>query len=279
MPLDHGDCHAGTDQLAREGWTGLPGADDDCVKSRVMGVLPFQRQRSIGQTKGYSFHRGREAPTTAMVTAIVRTASSQGQFLSHLLANEVLGVPVRPVFIALAAGPLLMLAVRCLRPPQRGREVRRRGEGRGVRGHATWRSLGQLLQQPAIPVRIAERGERVVAGMLGIRPGNSDPPEQVGFVRAGVCATGVVEHAADLHAATDQFFAGCLDVGDNQVQPLGGPGSGRGDVLAEDDRAPGTGRRELDDAEVAIFGGEIGVKPPAQAAVVAASRVRRPRQG
>ena len=108
-------------------------------------------------------HRGREAPTTAMVTAIVRTASSQGQFLSRLLPDEVLGVPVRPVFIALAAGPLLMLAVRCLRPPQRGREVRRRGEGRGVRFHVTWRSLGQLLQQPAIPVRIAERGERVVA--------------------------------------------------------------------------------------------------------------------
>jgi NAD(P)-dependent dehydrogenase (short-subunit alcohol dehydrogenase family) len=27
----------------------------------VMGVLPFQRQRSIGRTKDYSFHHGREA--------------------------------------------------------------------------------------------------------------------------------------------------------------------------------------------------------------------------
>ena len=71
--------------------------------------------------------------------------------------------------------------------------------------------------------------------MLGVRTANLDPPKQVGLVRAGVNASGTVEHFADLHTATDQFFAGCLDVGDDQVQALGGAGVGGGNVLAEDD--------------------------------------------
>jgi hypothetical protein len=82
-----------------------------------------------------------------------------------------------------------------------------------------------------------------------------------------------VEHSADLYAATDQFVAGGPDVGDNQVQSLGGAGCRPGDVLAEDDRAPGTRRRELDHAEVAIVGGVVGVEPPPQAAVEALGAV------
>jgi hypothetical protein len=77
-----------------------------------------------------------------------------------------------------------------------------------------------------------------------------------------------VQHLADLDAATEQLVAGGLDVGDNQVQPLGGAGCRRGDVLAEDDRAPGAWRRELDHAKI-VTGGEVGVEPPTQAAVKA----------
>ena len=73
-----------------------------------------------------------------------------------------------------------------------------------------------------------------------------------------------MEHLADLDAATEQLVAGGLDVGDDQVQALGGAGRRRGDVLAEDDRAPGARRRELDHAEV-VTGGEVGVEPPARA--------------
>ena len=74
--------------------------------------------------------------------------------------------------------------------------------------------------------------------MLGIRTADPEPPKQIGLVRAGVHVAGVVEHLADLDAATEQFVAGGLDVGDDQVQSLGGAGRRRGDVLAEDDRAP-----------------------------------------
>src|SRR3984893_17487154 len=90
-----------------------------------------------------------------------------------------------------------------------------------------------LLQQPAVAVGIAERRERAVAAMLGIRTANPEPPKQVGLVRAGVHPTGVVEHLADRDTAAKQLFAGGLDVGDDQVQALGGAGCRRGDVLAE----------------------------------------------
>ncbi len=70
-----------------------------------------------------------------------------------------------------------------------------------------------------------------------------------------------MEHLADLDAATEQLIAGRRDVGDDQVQALGGAGCSRGDVLAEDDRASGAGRRELDHAEVVTVV-VVGIKPP-----------------
>src|SRR5207248_640119 len=97
--------------------------------------------------------------------------------------------------------------------------------------------------------------------MLGIRTGDPEAAKQVGLVRASVHAAGVVEHPADLDAATEQLVAGGGDVGDDQVQALGGAGCRRGDILAEDDRASGARRRELDHAEV-VTGGVVGVEPP-----------------
>ena len=54
--------------------------------------------------------------------------------------------------------------------------------------------------------------------MLGIRTADPEPPKQVGLVRASVHAAGVVEHLADLDAASEQLVAGGCDVGDDQVQ-------------------------------------------------------------
>ena len=102
--------------------------------------------------------------------------------------------------------------------------------------------------------------------MLGIRAADPNPPKQVGLVRAVVHAAAVVEHLADRDAATEQFVAGGLYVGDDQVQALGGAGCRRGDILAEDHRAAGARRRELDHAEV-VTAGEVGVEPPPEARV------------
>ena len=75
-----------------------------------------------------------------------------------------------------------------------------------------------------------------------------------------------MERLADLNAPAEQLLAGGLNVGDDQVQSQGGAGRRRGDVLAEEDRASGAGRRELDHA-VVVTGREVGIEPPAEAAV------------
>jgi hypothetical protein len=62
-----------------------------------------------------------------------------------------------------------------------------------------------------------------------------------------------MEDVADLNAATEQILAGSLDVGDDQIKPLGGSGRSRRDVLAEDDRAPGARQGELNHAKVLLL--------------------------
>jgi hypothetical protein len=107
-----------------------------------------------------------------------------------------------------------------------------------------------------------DHGTRQTSGSCRarIRTAGPTPPEEIGLVRAGVHAV-AVEHLAHLDAATAELVAGGRDVGDDQVQALSGARRRRGDVLAEDDRAPGAGRRELDHAEV-VTAGELGVEPP-----------------
>jgi hypothetical protein len=56
-----------------------------------------------------------------------------------------------------------------------------------------------------------------------------------------------------------------LDVGDDQQQALRRAGRGRGQVGAELNRAPGTGRRELDQPKV--LARTVGVEPPTQGTV------------
>ena len=62
---------------------------------------------------------------------------------------------------------------------------------------------------------------------------------QPGLVRASEHAAGVVKHLGRIDAVRDEFVARRLDVGDNQVHPLGGAGCRHGDVLADDDPATG----------------------------------------
>src|SRR5215831_12736942 len=97
--------------------------------------------------------------------------------------------------------------------------------------------------------------------MVRIRAVDPDAPKQVGLVRAGVHPVGIVEELADRNPATKQVLAGSLDVGDDRVQTLGRAWCRSGDVLAEDNRATGAGRRKLDSSPVAIVD-EVGVKPP-----------------
>jgi len=78
---------------------------------------------------------------------------------------------------------------------------------------ASGKTGSDLLHQPAVTVRITERGEGAVAAVLGIRPHDPHPPKYVRLVAAGVLGA-AVEHLADLDAASEKLNAGCVDVGD-----------------------------------------------------------------
>ena len=149
-----------------------------------------------------------------------------------------------------------MLAVGGRGALQRLREVARR-RVRRVSGDTSGKPRRDLLEQPAVAVRIIERSEGAIAAILGIRAADPEPAKQVGLVRARVHDAGVVEHFTDLDAATEKLVADGLDVRNDQVQPLGGAGRRGGDVLAKDDRAPGARRRELNHPEV-VTDGEVG---------------------
>ena len=80
------------------------------------------------------------------------------QFPAGLLRHHVRGVPVGPVLVALP-GALLVLAVGGLRTPKRARQIACRGECRLGEVDPPGQPGRDLLQQPAVAVRVAERGE------------------------------------------------------------------------------------------------------------------------
>jgi hypothetical protein len=67
-----------------------------------------------------------------------------------------------------------------LRTPKRARQIGRRCEGRRRRVDASGQPRRDLLEQPAVAVRVVERGEGSVAGMRRIRTIDPDPPKRFG---------------------------------------------------------------------------------------------------
>ena len=182
-------------------------------------------------------HVGSSVPACS---ATMYAAYQSGQFASRL------------------PGALLVLAVGGRRTPKRARQVRRGCECRLGGVDPAGQPGRDLLQQPAVAVRVAERGEGAVAGVIG--RGAADATARAVGLELSARRPGV-EHLADLDTAGGELVARSLDVGDDQVEALGRAGRGRRDVRAELDRAPRAGRRELDDPE-AVIEGEVGVEPP-----------------
>src|SRR3954447_11964553 len=83
----------------------------------------------------------------------------------------------------------------------------------------------------------------------------------------------VVERLTDRDPAALKFATGSLDVGHDQVQTLRRARRSRRDVLAEDDRAAGARRRELDHA-VVFPGCVVDVEPPTEVAIEALGAIR-----
>ena len=68
---------------------------------------------------------------------------------------------------------------------------------------------GDLLEQPAIAVRVAERGERGVTAPLRIRA-----------AERRLSRSRTVEYFAHVDTAIDELGARCLDVGHHEIESL-----------------------------------------------------------
>jgi len=88
----------------------------------------------------------------------------------------------RASFRRVAAGALFVLAVSGRCAAHRVGQIAGRRESRCRGIDATGQPRRELLEQPAVAIRIFERGERAVAAVLGIRAADSDPAKQVGVV-------------------------------------------------------------------------------------------------
>src|SRR5581483_11250604 len=117
-----------------------------------------------------------------------------------------------------------------------------------------------LLQQPAVAIRIPERGECAIAPLIRRPPAGSvarsATPKLRAWGRGG-------EHVTHLRPVCDERAARAVDVRNNQIQRLGRARSGRRDIRAELDRARRPGRCELDHPETVVEG-EVGVETPAE---------------
>src|ERR1700730_1104352 len=114
-----------------------------------------------------------------------------------------------------------------------------------------------LLEQPGIAIRVAERSEGEVAAVTGVRPTDAT----VAFGTELSTRFQSMEHLTDLDTAGSEFFASSFNIGNDQVETLGGTRSGRRYLRAELERTPRAGRRELDDPE-SVVEWEIDVEPP-----------------
>ena len=93
--------------------------------------------------------------------------------------------------------------------------------------------------------------------MLRLRPADANADARKSARSSGFA----VKNSARFYAIHYELLARSLDVGDSYEQSLGRTGRGRREVHAELDRAGGTGRCELDQAEI-VTSSAIGVQTP-----------------
>src|SRR5512138_265119 len=117
----------------------------------------------------------------------MRTASgSRRLLLAGLLADDVAGLPVRPLGVVLTAVPLLVLTMGGRGAAQRGGEIGLRRERGGGSVDAAGQPRGDFLQQPAVAVGIVERSIGAIGGVLGMRAAQAIASKQIGLVVADV---------------------------------------------------------------------------------------------
>src|SRR5215471_17127906 len=176
-----------------------------------------------------------------------------GGFLGRLPVlsrDHVSGVPPRPLVLR---GGWFVLAMMLLSLTQKLCQRRDVQIAESTSGQARC----DLLEQPGVAIRVAERSKGKVAAVTGVRP--ADPAVAFGTELGARFRN--MEHLTNLDTAGNEIFAGSFDIGNDQVETLGRAWRGRRYLHAELNRAPRPGRRELDDPE-SIVEREICIEPP-----------------
>src|SRR5271167_3762427 len=172
--------------------------------------------------------------------------------LPVLTRDNVGGIPTRPVVLRSGRFVLAVVLLSLLQELGQRRDIQfTKSSARQPRC--------DFLKQPSIAVGITKRGERAVGSMLGCWPADATAAVdlELSARRSGV------EHLTHLNTACDKIFPCCLDIGDDQVEAFGRAWRSGCHLHAKLNRAPGTGRRELDNPETVIER-EVGVEPPPQ---------------
>src|SRR5262249_12644101 len=119
-----------------------------------------------------------------------------------------------------------------------------------------------LLEQPGVAIRVAERSKGKVAAVTGVRPTDAT----VAFGTELSTWFRSMEYLTDFDTAGNELFASRFKIRNDQVETLGRARRGRRYLRAELNRAPRARRRELDDPE-SVVEGEIRVEPPSKLCV------------
>src|SRR5262249_39810961 len=114
-----------------------------------------------------------------------------------------------------------------------------------------------LLEQPGVAIRVAERSKGKVAAVTRVRPTDAT----VAFGTELGARFRSMEHLTDFDTAGNKLFASRFNIGNDQVETLGRARRGRRYLRAELDRTPRAGRRELDGPK-AVVEREICIEPP-----------------
>jgi hypothetical protein len=80
--------------------------------------------------------------------------------VAGLFVDDVFGVPVWPILVVPTAVPFLVFAMGGSGTPERACEFLRRAKVRALRFHTPRQSRCDLLEKPAVAIRVTERRER-----------------------------------------------------------------------------------------------------------------------
>src|SRR5580704_14214099 len=188
----------------------------------------------------------------SLSTFYVQLAQFGGFFgrLPVLARDNVGGVPPRPMVLR---GDWFVLAMMLLRLTQKlcqRRDVQ-------IAESTSRQARCDLLEQSGVAIRVAERSKGKVASVTGVRPTDAT----VAFGTELSTRFRSMEHLTNFDTAGNEILASSFDIGNDQVETLGGARRGRRYLHAELNRAPRPGRRELDDTE-SIVEWEICIEPP-----------------